>query len=119
MPKQIDPQRTIPDTSIFDLRSSFKGYRINKFANSLNSPENREAFKADEEAYLAKFGLSEEEKALIRKRDFNGLIAAGGNIYFLIKIGFCTGFGLYRMGAQMRGETYDEFLATRKDKGAV
>lgn len=119
MDKQIDPERPIRDTSIFDLRSSFQGYRINKLADSLNAPENREAFKADEEAYMAKFGLTDEEKALIRKRDFNGLIEAGGNIYYLIKIGFCTGFGLYRMGAQMRGETYEEFLATRKDKGAI
>jgi protocatechuate 4,5-dioxygenase alpha subunit len=119
MDNQINPQRSIPDTSVFDLRSSFKGYRINKLANSLNTPENRNAFKADEEAYMARFGLTDEEKALIRKRDFNGLIDAGGNIYYLIKIGFCTGFGLYRMGAQMRGETYEQFLETRKDKGAI
>lgn len=119
MNSQIDPQRRIPDTSVFDLRRSFQGYRINKLADSLNKPENREAFKADEEAYMSKFSLSDEEKALIRKRDFNGLIEAGGNIYYLIKIGFCTGFGLYRMGAQMRGESYEEFLATRKDKGAI
>jgi protocatechuate 4,5-dioxygenase alpha subunit len=88
-------------------------------AHSLNRAENREAFKADEEAYMAKYGLSDEQRALIRKRDFNGLIAAGGNIYYLIKIGFCTGSGLYRMGAQMRGETYEQFLATRDNPGAV
>jgi protocatechuate 4,5-dioxygenase, alpha chain len=119
MRMQIDPARRIPDTEVFDLRRSLKGYRINKMCDSLNTPENRDAFKADEEAYMAKFGLKEEEKELIRRRDFNGLIDAGGNIYYLIKVGFCTGYGLYRMGAQMRGETYEQFLATRKDKGAI
>lgn len=117
--QQIDPARPIPDTHIFDLRSSFKGYRINKMCDSFNTPRNREAFKSDEEAYMAKFGLSEQQKELVRRRDFNGLVEAGGNIYYLIKIGFLTGHGLYRMGAAMRGETYEEFLATRKDKGAL
>ena len=119
MSKQVDPDRPIPDTSVFDLRTSFKGYRINKMCNSFNSPQSREAFKADEEAYMAKYALSDEEKQLVRRRDFAGLIDAGGNIYFLIKVGFLTGNGLYRMGAQMRGETYEQFLATRKDPGAI
>ena len=79
----------------------------------------REAFKRDEEAFMARFSLSEEEKNLIRKRDFAGLIEAGMNIYFMLKIGSATGNSLYRMGAQMRGETYEQFLATRNIKGAV
>jgi hypothetical protein len=29
--------------------------------------------------------------------------AAGGNTYFMMKLGACTGFGLYHIGAQMRG----------------
>jgi hypothetical protein len=51
---------------------------------------------------------------MVRQRDFSGLLEAGGNIYFLIKLGAVTGHGLYRMGATMRGETYEGFLATRK-----
>ena len=68
---------------------------------------------------MARFGLTEEEKNLIRCRDFKGLIEAGTNIYSLLKIGSATGNGLYKMGAQMRGESYEEFLATRNIKGAV
>ena len=68
---------------------------------------------------MARFGLTEEEKHLIRKRDFNGLIEAGMNIYCLLKIGSVTGNSLYRMGAQMRGETYEQFLSTRNINGAV
>ena len=111
--------RPIPDTSIFDLRLSRRGYRLNRLCGTLCSPQNRAAFKADEEGYMAKFDLTEDEKNLVRKRDFGALIDAGLNIYFMLKLGSVTGNSLYRMGAQMRGETYEEFLATRKISGAV
>ena len=109
----------IRDTSIFDLRLSRKGYRLNKMCAALCSPAEREAFKRDEEAYMARFSLTEAEKELIRKRDFAGMIEAGMNIYFMLKSGSSTGNSLYRMGAQMRGESYEEFLKTRNISGAV
>jgi protocatechuate 4,5-dioxygenase, alpha chain len=109
----------IRDTSIFDLRTSRRGYRLNKMCGSLCDPKNREAFKRDAEAYMARFGLTDAEKELVRKRDFAALIDAGLNIYFMLKLGAVTGNSLYRMGAQMRGESYEEFLATRNFKDAV
>ena len=111
--------RPIPDTSIFDLRLSRRGRRLNKLCASLCDPQNREAFRRDEDAYMGRYGLTDEEKALIRKRDFQGLIEAGTNIYFLLKIGSVTGNSLYRMGAQMRGESYEQFIASRNFKDAV
>ena len=107
------------DTTIFDLRLSRRGLRLNKMCGSLCDPANREAFKRDEEGYMARFHLSEEEKNLIRKRDYGGLIHAGLNIYWMLKLGSVTGNSLYRMGAQMRGESYEQFLATRNFKDAV
>jgi protocatechuate 4,5-dioxygenase, alpha chain len=86
---------------------------------ALCSPAERDAFKRNEEAFMARFALTEEEKKLIRSRDFKGLIEAGMNIYAMLKIGSATGNSLYRMGAQMRGETYEEFLKTRNISGAV
>ena len=111
--------RPIPDTSIFDLRASRRGYRLNKMCGSLCSPANREAFKRDEEAYMARFALSDAQKDLVRRRDFGGLIHAGINIYWMLKLGSVTGNSLYRMGAQMRGESYEAFLSTRNFKDAV
>ena len=109
----------IPDTTIFDLRLSRRGFRLNKMCAALCAPAEREAFKRDEDAFMARFALSEAERQLIRRRDFQGLIEAGTNIYFLLKIGAATGTSLYRMGAQMRGESYEQFLATRNIKNAV
>jgi protocatechuate 4,5-dioxygenase alpha subunit len=111
--------KPIPDTSIFDLRASRRGYRLNKMCGSLCSPASRESFKQDEEAYMVRFSLSEDEKELIRKRDFAGMIHAGMNIYFMLKVGSVTGNSLYKMGAQMRGESYEQFLSTRSFKDAV
>ena len=111
--------RPIPDTTIFDLKLSRRGQRLNKLCAALCAPQEREAFKRDEEAFMARFALTEEEKHLLRERDFQGLIEAGCNIYFLLKIGSVTGTGLYKMGAQMRGESYEQFLATRNIRGAV
>jgi len=37
----------------------------------------------------------------------------------MLKLGSVTGNSLYRMGAQMRGESYDQFLSTRSFKDAV
>src|SRR3954468_4820545 len=111
--------RPIPDTTIFDLQLSRRGQRLNRMCAALCAPQERDAFKRDEEAFMARFGLTETEKQLIRKRDVQGLIDAGTNIYALLKIGSATGNGLYKMGAQMRGETYEEFLATRNISGAT
>ena len=111
--------RQIPDTSIFDLRLSRRGIRLNKMCTALCSSAEREAFKRDEEAFMARFSLTENEKELVRKRNFKGLIEAGMNIYAMLKIGSATGNSLYRMGAQMRGESYEAFLATRNMKDAV
>ena len=112
-------QPVIPDTTVFDLRLSRRGRRLNKMCEALCSAAERDAFKRDEESFMARFSLTEEEKTLIRKRDFKGLIEAGMNIYAMLKIGSATGNSLYRMGAQMRGESYEQFLATRNMKGAV
>lgn len=118
--QQLPPQGLkIAGSDVFDLGMSWRGLRINTLCNALSQPQEREAFKADEEAFMGRFGLTETERQLVRARDFSGLLAAGGNIYFLLKLGVVTGNGLYKMGAGMRGETHEQFLATRNDSGAV
>ncbi len=119
MPVQVDRSRPIRDTRIFGGEESRRGYRINKFAMSLARPENRDAFKADEEAYMARWDLDPAERQAVRGRDWRTILTdLGGNIYMIIKIGAVTGHGLYQIGAHQRGETYEEFLATRNASGA-
>lgn len=103
----------IPGTSVFTGERSQQGYRINKFAMSLTGPANRDAFKADARGYMKTFGLTDAEMDLVEKRDWKGLVAAGGNIYVLIKVGGAVGQNLLQMGAQMRGESLEAFMKTR------
>jgi protocatechuate 4,5-dioxygenase alpha subunit len=119
MAKQIDRSRPVEGTQIFGLREAHRGMRINRLCNSLTQAENRTTYQADENAYLARFGLTEDERALVLARDFKGLLAAGANIFYVVKLASVTGVPIYQMGAQMRGESYESFLATRNQAGAV
>jgi protocatechuate 4,5-dioxygenase alpha chain len=118
MASQIDRNRKIPGSYIFDGRASRQGYQLNKFCLSLAKPENRDRFREDEAAYMDDWALTDMHRELIAARDFLGLIKTGGNIYLLMKLGAAVGEGLYHMGAQQRGESYEEFLATRNASGA-
>jgi protocatechuate 4,5-dioxygenase alpha chain len=119
MTQQIDRSRPVEGTQIFGLREAHRGMRINRLCNSLTQAENRTAYKANEDAYLARFGLTDEERALVLARDFKGLLAAGANIFYVVKLASVTGVPIYQMGAQMRGESYESFLATRNQAGAI
>lgn len=103
----------IAGTTVFTGPRSQQGYRINKLAMSLTDPENRDKFKADERVYMRGFGLTEQEMDLVTRRDWAGLVEAGGSIYLLIKIGGAVGQNLLHMGAQMRGESFEEFMKSR------
>jgi len=103
----------IAGSTVFTTERSRKGYRINKLAMSLTDPANRERFKADEKAYMAEYGLTETEQDLVARRDWSGLIEAGGSIYVLLKIAGTVGQNLLQMGAQMRGESFDAFMQNR------
>lgn len=116
---QLQPGARIGGSHVFDLSVSWKGLRVNTMCAALSRPHEREAYKVDEEAFMSRFGLTQEEKTMVRARDFSALLEHGANIYYLIKLGFVTGNGLYRMGARMRGETYEQFLSTRNNPQAV
>jgi protocatechuate 4,5-dioxygenase alpha chain len=107
----------IPGTIIFDGREAMKGYALNKMCYSFNAQENRDAFKRDEEAYMTKFGLSEQAKEAIRKRSVLDLIDAGGNIYYLAKFAGIFGLDVQDVGAQQTGMTKDDFKAMLVKQG--
>jgi len=101
----------IEGTTPFDGEMARKGYALNKMCFSFNSAENRAAFKADEEAYMAQYHLTESQKAAIRSKQVLELIAAGGNAYYLAKFAGIFGLDMQDIGAQQTGMTKDEFKA--------
>jgi len=103
--------QAIPGTILFDAKQAQKGYALNKMCYSFNSAENRAAFKADEEAYMKRYGLNEEQARAIRERDVLGLIAAGGNVYYLAKFAGILGLDVQDLGALQTGMTKEQFQA--------
>jgi len=105
------PYKDIPGTTIFDAEQSRIGYHLNQFCMSLMKAENRARFKADERAYLDQWPMTEEQKLAVLARDLNRCIAAGGNIYFLAKIGATDGRSFQYMAASMTGMTQEQYAA--------
>ena len=103
------PYLDVPGTTIFDAEQSRKGYWLNQFCMSLMKAANRERFKANERAYLDEWDMTEEQKQAVLARDLNRCIAAGGNIYFLAKIGATDGKSFQQMAGSMTGMTEDEY----------
>ncbi len=94
----------IPGTTIFTGERSRQGYRLNRMANSLSDPVGRERFRVDEAGYMAGMGLSDAEQDVVRRRDWAGMLALGGNIYLLLKVAATVGQSVADMQKQMRGE---------------
>ena len=105
------PYLDVPGTTIFDAEQSRKGYHLNQFCMSLMQAANRERFKADEQAYLDEWPMTEDQKLGVLSRDLNRCIALGGNIYFLAKIGATDGKSFQQMAGSMTGMTEDEYRA--------
>ena len=103
------PYLDVPGTTIFDAEQSRKGFYLNQFCMSLMKADNRARFKADERAYLNQWPMSEEQKSAVLARDLNRCIAAGGNIYFLAKIGASDGKSFQQMACSMTGMTEMEY----------
>ena len=85
------PYLDIPGTTVFDTEQAAAGYALNQFCRSLMSAQNRDRFHQDERAYLDEWPMTEAQKLGVINRDLNRLIALGGNIYFLAKIGASDG----------------------------
>jgi protocatechuate 4,5-dioxygenase alpha chain len=107
----------VPGTYVFNGRRSAIGYPLNRMCMSFNHEENREAFKKDEEAYCAKFGLTPEQREAVRARDVLGLVRLGGNIYYLAKLAGIFNLSVQDVGAQQRGMSVADFRMMLEKSG--
>jgi protocatechuate 4,5-dioxygenase alpha subunit len=112
--RQIDPDALPEGTYLNSGEAARRGLKINRFCYDLRRPENRAAFEADAEACMERYALDPEDRALIRQKDWLGLIKRGANVFVLLRLAQLCGDGLIATGAQMRGETVEQYLATRK-----
>lgn len=99
----------IPGTTLFDGKQAMKGYALNKMCYDFNQEVNREAFKADEEGWMDKYGLNEGQKQAIRDRNILAMIEEGGNIYYLAKFAGIFRLSVQDVGGLQTGRTTEEF----------
>jgi len=103
----------IPGTFVFDADRSREGYHLNQFCISLRRQVNRDAFNADEAAYLDAYPMTAAQRAAVVARDWNRLLELGGNIYYTSKLAANDGINFQNLAGLMTGmgvEKYREMM---------
>ena len=76
----------VPGTYVLDSRTYRKGYHLNMFLMTLNKSECRDEFAADEDAYLNKFKITDEQRLAVKERRYLDLLKLGANVYYTFKL---------------------------------
>lgn len=116
MGKQLAGIEKLEGTYPFTLARSVKGYRLNKFLHDLIFPARRRLFLDNPEASFEEGGLSAEEREMVRRRDWRAMIQYGVIFFMLEKLGAVIGVSNLHIYAAMRGQSLEEFQATRNAK---
>lgn len=110
-------KRSIAGTTVFDGDAARAGFALNAMCYSFNQAENRAAFLADEDAYMDRFALDAAQRKAVHDRDVLGMIAAGGNVYYLAKLAGILGLNVQDLGALQTGVSTDEFKSALMARG--
>ncbi|QGZ66765.1 protocatechuate 3,4-dioxygenase [Paraburkholderia acidisoli] len=114
MNPQLAGTEDLGGTYVFDVTQSVKTIRLNRFFWMHREPAFREFVTRDPEAAFAQLKLSEEERTLIRERDWLGLIRYGVTFFVLEKFARVVKVSNLHVYASMRGESLEAFLKTRR-----
>ncbi|MGV0983022.1 MAG: gallate dioxygenase [Limnohabitans sp.] len=114
MGHELEGAGSLQGTYPFTHARSHANLRINRFLHALVRPEHRARFVNDFEALASEHGLTEEEKDLIRNRQWIEMIRRGVIFFVLEKMAAVLGVSNPEVYAAFRGETIEQFLATRK-----
>jgi len=113
---QLEGIERLAGTYPYTLERSAKAYRLNRFLHDLTIPEHREAFRRDGDALMAARELTVEEADLVRRLDWRKLIHYGVIFFVLEKLAAVVGVSNLHVYAAMRGQSLEEFQATRNAK---
>jgi protocatechuate 4,5-dioxygenase alpha chain len=116
-PSEARDYDDIPGTYVFDGRRSRRGYPLNSFLMSLNDAASREAFRADEGAYLDRFGLDPEQREAVLERQWLRMLDLGGNLYYTYKLAACDGMTFQDLAGEQTGMTPEAYAQMMIDGG--
>jgi protocatechuate 4,5-dioxygenase alpha chain len=100
-----------PGSIIYDGPLAARGMRLNRFGAGMKLMVNREAFKADPQAYLDEADLTDEERARIAARDWTWLLSNGGHLQAMARIAAVDGQYLFHIAAHNCGVDVETLLA--------
>ena len=107
--RNLDLSLDPPSTFVFTGEICSRSYALNRFAFAFKDPEHRRRFEQAPELLMEEFALTDEQKELVRHRDWTGLVATGGHHFNIIKIAAAVGESHLHVGAHMCGADWDEF----------
>lgn len=112
--QQLAGIEELQGTYPFTLERSHKAYRLNAFLRKLAIPEHRQQLLADPKPLMEKHQLTQEEQDMILNQRWIEMIRYGAIFFGLEKLAAVLGKSNPEVYASMRGETMEEFQATRK-----
>ncbi len=115
--QKVEAYEDIPGTWVFDAQRARQGYHLNEFLYSLMKAENRKAFLANEAEYTSRFGMTEDQRQAVLRRDWNRLLELGGVSYALAKLAFTDGKSYQYMASRMTGMTEKEYVEMMQKGG--
>ena len=107
----------IPGTFVFDADRGRQGYHLNQFCISLRLQKNRDEFNADEEAYLDRYPMTPEQREAVLKREWNEMLALGGNIYYTSKLAANDGINFQGLAGIMTGMGREAYRKMMREGG--
>ncbi|MCC4602749.1 MULTISPECIES: protocatechuate 3,4-dioxygenase [Xanthomonas] len=114
MNPQVHGMEKIDGTYVFDLRTSNRALRLNRFFWHMIRAPWRDRFLQDAETLMQEAELTEHEKELIRARDWLGLVQYGANFFVIEKFARVVRMTNLQVYAIMRGESFEAFMQTRR-----
>ena len=111
---ELEGAASLAGTYPFTHARSHANLRLNSFLHDLVLPAHRERFVNDFDALALERGLSSEEMELVRERRWIDMVRRGVSFFVLEKMAAVLGVSNPAVYAAFRGETLEQFLATRK-----
>jgi gallate dioxygenase len=110
---ELEGIEKLEGTYPFTIERAVKAFRLNNFIHDLIQPANRKEFQDHPEVAFDKAGLTEEERDLLRRRDWRAMIHYGVSFFMLEKLGAVVGTTNLHIYAAMKGMSLEEFQKTR------
>ena len=119
MAVQLAGVEKLEGTYPFSIEVAVRAFRINEYLQSWSSRLIARRSCAIPRRASRRPGLSEEERDMLRRRDWRGLLHYGVIFFMLEKLGAVVGVSNLHIYAAMRGETLEAFQTHAKRAGRV